>query len=350
MVSDVVERAILALREAAKGGPISVFIDPTLFDPRHAHVTNPNTQDEAAAAARAELPTLIDSALAQNAVRIQVLPPIHDNFDPQRQPYLLHLLNEEAAERLFNNSVRVALAEADDAMAFERQGRAICGWMIGVADPTAQARALAALGRIFRPDGTPWYLRWWDPRVCWHLPRVLPLDRQSLFRAALPNWWSLGPTQQLQRLQWRATEFERSRQQPADAAAPSTLPPLPDPAALAGWHIPASVWKRLLQVEPLNRTLRLMQEHQHTPSEAYLQRIESLFERCELRGFASSDDKVVFACAGIGTHPQFDEHPEVQRALSQAADVAQALASFDDDFWNNLRQGRWRGQQPAPKL
>jgi hypothetical protein len=304
------DRVLLALRRAAGEAPLSIFIDPTLRDPTQ--------HDESL---QAELMQAVESANA----RRHVLPNIHDDFDPSRRPFLLHVAREARAERVVSAAVRIALSEAFDADAPGFTGRTVCGWIVHDEQPSQSARALAQAARLLKPDGQRHYLRLWDPRVCWHLPARLPAAHWAGIRAAMGRWMFFDPLRQLVAL---------------DSFDPNaTIMHTPPDQAIHRADV--RTWQSLERIAPVNKVLAMSWDWGLLPNAALAQQADELVARSIEHGFDSEQDMLVFAACGLTSHPQFDKHPQVRDALAKAASASaplrSALEHFDDTFWAQLQ-------------
>lgn len=301
---DVGDRAVLSIRTALadqKARSVSVFIDPTLGDP------------------------LGDEAVVQEAMKAGVLmryplPRIHDDIDPGASPYLLHAPSEESAERAISTTVRLAVTSALEGDSPLSRPRAVCAWIVGDSDPRARATALARVARVRRPDGEPWPLRFWDPRVLWHLPRVLRSEQWQSIESALGHWFALDMGSSVKSF----ASYEGAR------GEPSSL------------HFDTAQWQRLQRIGAINVALAGAWEWDLLPTQRNAERIEHLLTTCEALGFPSQRDGQVFVACGLTSHDRFYEHPLVASALQHAASkgegAATALTKFDETFWGDLRQ------------
>lgn len=291
----------MAFRKVSDGRPVTIFVDPTLRDPffkqgQPVEVLGP----------------LLELSIASK----HTLPAMHRDFDPERLPYLLHLRDEESAERLVAMSFRIAC----DELAGEpgvASSRTVCAWLVGESRPLVTAQRLARIGRVVRPDGHPWYLRYWDPRVMALLPFVLTDAAWEGVQAALGNWCFLNTGFDLQTAQLPLHDKVRS-----GAASP------------APWRIDPLNWQALTRIEPLHRVGSLADFN--LQAQADVRRVLRLFDRCVSSGYAAPDDMVVWACTALSTHDDFHLHPPVAEALSQSPTLLDALGQFDDSFWLGL--------------
>lgn len=305
-----VDHALLALRRTSADAPLSVFIDPTLRDPTQ--------HDESL---QTELMQAVQSATASR----HVLPRIHDDFDPSRQPFLLHIASEAHAERVVSAAVRIALNEALDTDSPRFTGRTVCGWIVHDHQPSQSARALAQAARLIKPDGSRHYLRLWDPRVCWHLPTRLSAAHWADIRRAMGQWMFFDPLRQLVVL--------------------DVIDPNPTPAhasqVQSTHRADAQTWQSLERIASVNKLLAMSWDWGLLPTAALAQQADELVVRSIELGFDSEQDMLVFAACGLTSHLQFDQHPDVRDALAEGASAGaplrSALERFDDTFWTQLQ-------------
>lgn len=301
---DIEDRVVLSIRTALadqKVRSVGVFIDPTLGDP---------LSDESA----------VQEALKAGLLMRHSLPRIHDDIDPGASPYLLYAPSEEPAERAISATVRLAVASALEGDSPLSQPRAVCAWIVGDSDPRARAAALARVARVRRPDGEPWPLRFWDPRVLWHLPRVLRSEQWQSIESALGHWLTLD----------------------MGSSVKSFAPSEGDRGEASSLHFDTAQWQRLQRIGAINVVLASAWEWDLLPTQRNAERIEHLLATCETLGFPSQRDGQIFVACGLTSHDRFHEHPLVGSALQQAASkgegAATALTKFDETFWGELRQ------------
>ncbi|MFN7695794.1 MAG: DUF4123 domain-containing protein [Burkholderiales bacterium] len=314
-------QALLSLRQVLREHAFCIFIDPTLADPLALD----------GALADAYLP-LKDQGKASK----QRLPYIHDNFDPAVQPYVLHISNQVDAERLVSTSLRLACEEAS--AQHTPDARTVCGWLVTDRGALDVAHWLAAQAKLIRPDNEAWYLRFWDPRVIWHLPRVLAPAHLARLQPALSAWHFVDASLQLR------CAMPLGGRAPSAQSVPLATPngALFEPVQ----HLDAATWLRLQRIEAVNRVYAAFADAPLAPNDETAHRIEHQLERSAASGFAGIDDAVTFACAAMASHPRFSEHPAVAAALAASPSVAAAFGDFDDTFWAKLREGSWL-EQPA---
>ena len=311
--------AVLSLRSHLppnQDASVSVFIDPTL---NH---------------------TICDDAIVQNALSNGVLQRVplsiaHDDIDPEAMPYLLHAPSEHVAERAIECTLRIALMEtlANRPTAATRQ---VCAWIVGEVTPRPLAIRLSDAALIRKPDGSRRPFRYWDPRVMWHLPRVMPPFEWASLRDAVGKWLTLDMTNQLTALPPVDTNHAHSvsgMHKMRMGAQPCT--PLQ--------------WATLSRIGAINMAMAQAHEWGITPTHEVASHIDALLQTCHALGFDTERDEQVFVACGLTSHIQFYEHPEVNIALKRSAtagqDVMSALGRFDDQFWGQLQQSNWHPNQ-----
>jgi hypothetical protein len=300
----VAERALITLRksiDSADRPSVAVFIDPVLGD------------------AVLDVDGVMNG-LSSGEVRRIKLPPIHEDIDPERSPYLLFMADEERAERVLNATVRHAAQEAVGAPSALGASRSVCGWVVGEPDARDLAHRLADAAQVLRPDGTRWPLRFWDPRVLWHLPNTLsPHDWRQL-QNAIGAWHALDPSHTLV------------------AYAPSSPAPTQRRSAPLKFDEPG--WASLERIGTINVALATAREWGVIPTQGNAERVRRLLQVCEGFGFHGERDGLAFVACGLTSHDRFYEDERVDQALRRASasgeGVVSALSAFDDHFWNQL--------------
>lgn len=295
------EAAFRALADAwtHSGSPsLAIFIDPTLADP-------------------------FGEQLSTNGPFVRhPLAALKGRFPQRRCPYLVEVPDAERSwlpiSRSVEQAVRESLDIADDAL----HPRSVCGWIVDPGDCRAFARRLGTAAMVVRPEREFWPLRYWDPRVIGHLPRVLSPEQYAALRPCLGNWWSIDGEGEL-----------------ALAAAKSeTTGTLP-------LRFEAAQWRRLERIEGVNEVMRVAAGWGLSPSQDAARRIEEAMERAVRHGFTADEDQRTFAVCALIAHPRFDEHPRVDEGIAKARaeqqSFADAIESFDDNFWASLSDGRW---------
>ena len=306
----LMQRAQMHLRAVLGDTPMALLIDPTLADPLS---ESPDFQ----------------TALSTGIAKRVPLRNLHPDMDPDRVPYVVHLPSEAQAERLITASLKLAMDEATGQLGYDYRGRSVCAWVARVDNAEQFVRQVVSVARVVRPDGSPWPLRLWDPRVLWHLPRVLPLDAWTSMQFALGAWYTLAPSGDIELFGKSIVEGQ--------GTSPSELPP--------PYRFNASTWAALERIGSVNKVLAISGDWDVLPTEAQARRIDQLLQRCNALGFDTEQDALAFAACGLTSHERFDEHPQVQAAVHAASrekrTFVSALDAFDDEFWQALSSGLW---------
>lgn len=281
---------------------LAIFVDPTLID------------------------SIGDTLPADGDLTRYSLLPLKDRFPERRCPYLIHIPDAGRSWLFVNRSVEHAVRESLDVAYDDIHPRSICGWIVEPGDCRALAHRLGKAALVFRPEREFWPLRYWDPRVIGHLPRVLAPDQYAALRPSLGNWWSIGGGGRLAPL-------------PAANSAHTQKLPL-------RFDVPQ--WRALERIGQVNEVMRIVAAGGIAPTQELARRIDESFQRAEHHGFFADEDLRAFAlCALIG-HPRFDEHPRVVECTNTARAMGQSfvstIAEYEDEFWASLNDGQWLEQ------
>ena len=310
----IVDAAIIALRkqmEAKATTQLALFVDPWVTDPI-------GGMSEARPLERVELPLRVDG------------------YPEDKRPYLLLVPDEIAHERFVNATVHAGVAETLAGTADGGDGvgaRSACAWIIGeVPVPVRFADTLTRFATIRRPDRRRHPLRYWDPRVVPHLHRVLEPGHYATLRSAMGNWLFLDLAARLV------------------APQPAVSPTGTEHATETTWHVSAGQWRRLSAIGLINQVLAQARGWGlHDGSQADIARLapqlETALHTAENLGYGTEQDMLVFCACALTVHPRFYTHPSVTNALEagkrRGATLADAVSSFDDAFWADVRAGRW---------
>lgn len=198
-----------------------------------------------------------------------------------------------------------------------------------VSSDADDARVLNHLRRqliIGLSDDRKYLLRYYDPKVFWHLHWILDeTQRASLF----------GPLRQW--VYWHAGRWREATKPPVAPTRPAPL----DRRQSAQLGRVASINKVLSCTEqPLDATAQL----------ALAQRVDADIERAQHRGLGDEMDLVCFARLCQTCHPRFDEHPNVVRMIARLEGdertFSDAAATTDDMFWQTVATELDEAAQP----
>jgi Domain of unknown function (DUF4123) len=264
-----------------------------------------------------ELQSALDSVMAQT-VRLD-----HPEVDKAWRPRWLPMNTEQAkGSSLLQDSIAKALAELMPQALNHGGGRRISGW-IQLDDEVEQAAVHIGRQMIRRhPQGHRCLLRLHDPAVLWALWPLLTPAQQRQLLGPINTWWLLDPNGQLTALRCD----DRS-------------------AAAEPWAV--EQWADIDNITPMNRALRnwLAAPEASTAlllPEAHRIAIQAL-RRARAAGFTHDRDLGAFALHALAVHPQFDHHPQVQRALAkrEPADQYTALIeALSEQDWLDVRANR----------
>lgn len=295
-------RALTAAWTNGASASLAIFVDPTLADP------------------------IGDGLPADGTFPRYPLTALKERFPDNRVPYLIHVPDAERSWLFVNGSVEQAVRESLEVADDNQRPRSVCGWIVDPGDCRALAHRLGKAAMVIRPEREFWPLRYWDPRVIGHLPRVLAPEQYSALRPCLGNWWSLNGL---------------GRLAPASAATSTEAAKLP-------LRFDDAQWRGLQRIEHVNALVRMAATWGLAQGPEVARRIDESMQRAERHGFAADEDLRAFAvCALIG-HPRFDEHPRVAESIKAALEAGRSFAAaideYDDEFWTGLNDGRWLEQ------
>ena len=175
------------------------------------------------------------------------------------------------------------------------------------------------------------WLRLHDPRVLHQVLRVLgPMQRPKLF----------GSSQMF--IYWVGGDWVTAIRQPSPAPGDQVH----EIGAVAPYAGPARWdWNRIEQIGLVNRALLGVGIREAAALTSRGALAEKLIERgAGLHHLFEPADLVEFAVRGLQTHPDFDEHREVARAIKPDAassgdsTLADRFALINEQVWSSLRQ------------
>lgn len=198
-----------------------------------------------------------------------------------------------------------------------------------VSSEAEDARVLNHLRRqliIRLSDDRKYLLRYYDPKVFWHLHWILDEMQRACLFGPLRQWvyWHDG--------QWRMSE------------KPQAGPMRP---VLFDRHQSA----QLGRVATINKVLACLDLPTDTVAQlALAQRVDADIERAQRKAWDGEMDWVHFARRCHTCHPRFDEHPRVARLLARLAQddctFSDAVAATDDMFWQVVATELAEAEQP----
>lgn len=173
------------------------------------------------------------------------------------------------------------------------------------------------------------WLRLHDPRVLHQMLHILqPMQRRQLFGTARALTYSISN-------EW-VREYRDTNSPSVDQIVQNGVAPYAGPAR---WD-----WVRIERIGLVNRALHAAGIQQAAVLRSRGALAEKLIERAIARhGIVDRADLVEFAVRGLKAHEQFDQHPDVARALktnpvSTDSSLSDRFALIDEHVWNELCQ------------
>lgn len=253
----------------------------------------------------------------------------HPSLVAAHRPLLLPVhLHSNTGSTVLHAAIEMALADMDAQSLQSGQGQRVCGVLFAEQDVAQLALHLGQVAVQTLPDsglppssGQRRLLRFFDPLV---MPPLWDLSSDAQRRALLGPisiWMSLG--------------FDRNWQ---------TLRS-PAPGATDGQALPASriwnakQWQQLLALGAFNPVALELGLKASTLE----RRPRVLNTLCRLMGLGihEPNDLKAMAQLALTQHPDFDQHPAVQRCLKQrmaGPSAAQALSDLSDSDWRHIQQ------------
>jgi hypothetical protein len=283
------DEALLALRadlQRYPGQPVALVIDPVLDDPLDR--IRPAT------------------TVARTSWRIA-----HPDIDEASQPYLLWFEHEHAHEQAINAAVEIAVEQALVARVRSPASRSVCAWVTPKRSTTAPelaqrwSRSAAAVDE----QGLRRILRFFDPRVVSHLPRVLGSDMLSAWLGAVDVW------------RWIDAEGQLRSFSPIDVVS--------SPSSLS-----APMWRQLKRIGWINKLLIQSSEWEVRDRDALPAQLDRYMEAASEQRLVTEQDVLIFATCCHTLHAHFYKHDQVQdivrRANTGGPSFAVAMSMMDE--------------------
>lgn len=249
-------------------------------------------------------PGLVERAqtLPKQIERLHLSDPLFADA-PTEAPLLLRVPGNEM-ER-WDAWVSKAQQEATDP---NTTSRSVCGFL---QSPLPLERVALGLTRVLdlRVDGQGIYFRFFDPRVMFHLSRVVPEELASDWFSGLSRWMFFDWTGE-----W--VEFKVLDRASGNWMTPCTLP--------------TDLWRRrFVPIEHFNATVDLFRLHglpcRPADSDLWMQQIEVAMQS----GVAMPRDVAHYLACSLGQKEPLNRHPEwhgVQELLATGVPLADALS------------------------
>lgn len=266
----------------------------------------------------------IQALLKAGQLERHVWPISHVDLPPDERPYLLSTQKPAVAERVLPPSLQWAWAERSGAHPQAATGRSVAGWLLHEAPPRQLTKALAKAGTIQKPDGSPWVLRYWDPRVTEHLERAWP-EWHQCFAPILARWyhWHIDGTW----LPWA--------RQPLPARPHTDDRPL---------RAAPPIWQALQRIASINHVLAWMPQWQIPIQAQTTHLIDQWLRQAQAQGYTNTQDQVSYVTACLQCHPDFHVTARLQQVLRSSprdhssTSLSAALLSLSDDDWLLMAQ------------
>lgn len=235
---------------------------------------------------------------------------------PAQCPYFFEL------ESPLHDLLELSLAQVEAQWDTPGTPHSVCGWFASQEDPVTLQSGLRSVMDRRLPDGRRWFLRFFDPRVMRHLPRIsggaLPLP-------GIRGWW-------------HGTEHR----------ALCSIPVVSQPAAVPTYTDRQR--EAIDRIGPVNQAYaQWLQRNPPVPDDAFEQ-LDAAIETALQCGLSldSKADCVSFALHRCLIHPRIERHPRVAQWLEAArhgrggyARLAHA-ASLQE--WTQIQSGNWESE------
>ncbi|WP_157956982.1 DUF4123 domain-containing protein [Salinicola aestuarinus] len=197
-----------------------------------------------------------------------------------------------------------------------------CGWLV-----TQQARTRVAsyLGRQLAqttPDGSPALLRFYDPRVLEHLPRLLYPWQLSMLLGPVDYWIFIDSARQVR-----------------------CLEPHGDKRGLGRLKLTSEQWSGIRRIGQVNRCREL---YRTLPGADGIQAaqphvVDALIVAANNLGISQQQDIAAFVLHGLTTHAAFYRHPRMQTLFSRLGGRLSYVGltnQLSDDEWAAISDNR----------
>lgn len=291
-----------AVRQHDPGCKCHVLIDPSL---------NHAAEDEAFA----------EAMLAADAQLV----PIewsHPKLVPEHRPALITVdISVNPGGALLSLSMQMAAQDAQAGNLQQGRGQRIAGWLLSSARTHMLAQHLGAMAVQTLPDelrpvaGRRRLLRFFDPLVLPVLWGLSDAEQRTAFMGSIKQWCLLECGRELHTLSAASTPIE------------------PTPRAV--WR--AAQWRLLLSLDAFNPAAI---GHGFSDAVVALRpTVLATLDRLGALGVHAQPDLQSLASLAIKHHPEFDQHPEVRRLLTQRASdqsASMALAVLTASDWQRI--------------
>nr|CDQ36525.1 hypothetical protein BN993_06033 [Virgibacillus halodenitrificans] len=227
--------------------------------------------------------------------------------EKRRQAALIRhpLLAQTPAQRLYleriGNEKRLDMATQLERQRAERGAGLLgavplCGWLISRHASTSLAAYLGRQLKQMTPEGKPALLRFYDPRVLEHLPRIFEPWQLSALLGPIDRWVYLDTELQLR-----------------------CLEPHGEVRRLGGLKLSAEQWHAIQRIGQINRCRELYRTLPGTAGlhKASAKTVDALLVAARNTGLRDSSEMATFVLHGLTTRDDFYRHPIMQALLGR---------------------------------
>lgn len=248
------------------------------------------------------------------------LPTIHDDLPESKHPYLISMPGSVENRDAVHALMHLNLAEATGTLGEGHRGRSICAWLPGDDQPARTAKNLARLARVRKPNGLPWPLRYWDPRVYPRLRTILDPAQHQTFSALTHRWCVLDDWGNLM-------VSPPPEQTPQNRGLPL--------------RFTESQWTRLERIALLNQASALVRSIGYEDVAVDDHRLDNLIVRAQRWQLTSDQDVLAFLACGVTVCDQFDQHPAVKSRLTDGLSTGKTavgiLSGIEEQVWRQVQ-------------
>ncbi|WP_251978928.1 DUF4123 domain-containing protein [Salinicola avicenniae] len=198
----------------------------------------------------------------------------------------------------------------------------LCGWLISHHASSSIATYLGRQLKQITPEGKPALLRFYDPRVLEHLPRILEPWQLSALLGPIGRWLYLDTELQLR-----------------------CLDPHAEVRRLGGLKPTAEQWHAIKRIGQINRSRELYRTLPGSAglSEAPAESVDALLVAAHNAGLRERPDVATFVLHGLTTRIDFHRHPIIQAMLGRLGGRLTYIGlsnQLSDDDWEAVSERR----------
>lgn len=262
----------------------------------------------------------------------------HPEIDPRWRPrwFALNLAHAQDAH-ILNHSIAWALDEREPHHLRAGLGRRVSGWLLAPEEDPINAAASHCARLMLRraPNSTGHFLlRLHDPAVLWAVWQILTPDQKSEWLGPIGRWHVIDPAGALSLLEVPAPRQNK-------------------PAASPSHPLSSQQWQDIYNITPLHRAMRSLMETEPADSRQHQRWLQSglqALRRANANGLDDSHSLSLFAELALTRHPEFDQHPRVQRLLMQREanePLGGLLSELMEQDWRSIALDLGQPMRPA---